>query len=77
MSSTAPETTMIEQTNDDNSNAHLITKDDWAKAYVMGEEVQALCGKMWVPHKDPERLPMCPLCAETFQQLFGQPYQPR
>lgn len=29
---------------------------------VTGEPVTALCGKVWVPNRDPERFPVCPEC---------------
>ena len=38
--------------------AHIIRKSDQMKGYVMGEEVVALCGKRWVPTRDPERFPV-------------------
>ena len=30
------------------------------EAYVSGTPVIALCGKVWVPSRDPERFPICP-----------------
>lgn len=32
------------------------------EARVMGEEVEALCGKKWVPERDPKKYPVCPEC---------------
>lgn len=34
------------------------------EAYLTGSTVTALCGKTWVPTKDPERFPVCPTCKE-------------
>lgn len=34
------------------------------EALVMGTPVTALCGKTWVPSRDPERFPVCPTCVE-------------
>jgi hypothetical protein len=31
---------------------------------VNGTPVQALCGKVWVPGRDPKRYPLCPTCKE-------------
>ena len=31
---------------------------------VNGTAVRALCGKVWVPSRDPKRYPMCPTCRE-------------
>jgi hypothetical protein len=44
--------------------AHYAKKADIARAYVTGEAIVALCGKKWVPTRDPKRYPICPTCAE-------------
>lgn len=31
---------------------------------VTGTPVKALCGKVWVPGRDPGRYPLCPTCRE-------------
>jgi hypothetical protein len=31
---------------------------------VTGTPVRALCGKVWVPGRDPSRYPLCPTCRE-------------
>ena len=42
-------------------------KDKLAGAYVMGTPVVALCGKVWVPSRDPSRFPVCPECKELYE----------
>ncbi len=42
--------------------AHYCKKADVARAYVTGEAIVALCGKRWVPTRDPARYPICPEC---------------
>jgi len=32
---------------------------------VTGTPVRALCGKVWVPGRDPQRYPLCPTCKEV------------
>ena len=44
--------------------AHYVRKGDIVKSAVTGEPVTALCGKRWVPSRDPERYPVCPTCRE-------------
>jgi hypothetical protein len=44
--------------------AHYCRKEDVARAYVTGEAIEALCGKKWVPTRDPSRYPICPTCVE-------------
>lgn len=34
------------------------------EAYITGATVTALCGKRWVPTRDPGRYPVCPTCKE-------------
>jgi hypothetical protein len=51
--------------------AHIIEEADWFKGYVLGEEIQALCGIRWTPFKDPEKLPVCPACQEIYDKLEG------
>lgn len=55
------------ETTDDGDHdrfAHYAKKADIARAYVTGEAIVALCGKKWVPSRDPSRYPICPTCAE-------------
>lgn len=36
------------------------------EARVMGTPVEALCGHVWVPSRDPKQLPVCPKCAGVY-----------
>jgi outer membrane lipoprotein SlyB len=51
--------------------AHIIRKADQMRAYVGGEAVTALCGKRWVPTRDPEKYPVCPECRIMFDAITG------
>jgi hypothetical protein len=31
--------------------------------------VKALCGKVWVPGRDPQKYPICPTCKEIAQSM--------
>jgi len=35
----------------------------------MGTPVVALCGKTWVPGRDPDKFPVCPTCKEIYEGL--------
>jgi hypothetical protein len=50
--------------------AHYVRKDEMMAGYVEGKPVIALCGKIWVPNRDPKKFPMCPSCKEIFDALF-------
>ena len=49
--------------------SHFVDKDKLTEAMVMGTPVVALCGKVWVPSRDPERFPVCPECKDAWEQL--------
>lgn len=51
--------------------AHYVNKAEAAKSYVEGTPVRALCGKVWVPSRDPDRYPVCPTCKEIVDAVFG------
>lgn len=49
--------------------SHYVKKDKIVESAVMGNAVVALCGKVWVPSRDPERFPICPECKAIFEKL--------
>ncbi len=51
---------------------HFVQKDKLTEAIINGTPVVALCGKVWVPSRDPERFPMCPACQEIWDSLESE-----
>lgn len=51
--------------------AHYVRKADIVRSNVEGVPVQALCGKVWIPNRDPDRYPVCPTCKELHSRIFG------
>ena len=51
--------------------AHYVEKDEITKALIDGLPVIALCGKVWVPSRDPDKYPICPMCKELYEH-FGE-----
>ena len=49
--------------------SHYVQKDKLTEAMVLGTPVVALCGKVWVPSRDPERFPVCPECKEIWDSM--------
>jgi hypothetical protein len=49
--------------------AHYVQKDKIVDSAVNGTPVVALCGKIWVPSRDPKRYPVCPECKEIYESL--------
>lgn len=50
--------------------AHYAESASVTEAYIMGTPVLAICGKLFVPSRDPERFPVCPICKEIMDALF-------
>jgi len=50
--------------------AHYAEKVSVTEGYVLGTPVQAICGKIFIPHRNPEKLPLCPRCKEVADALF-------
>lgn len=45
--------------------AHVVwPKSAVMEAMVTGTPCTALCGKRWVPSRDPKRYPVCPTCKD-------------
>lgn len=40
------------------------------EAYVLGTPVEALCGKIFTPSRDPQRFPVCSICKKIAEALF-------
>jgi Protein of unknown function (DUF3039) len=49
--------------------SHYVPRDKLTEAMVMGTPVVALCGKVWVPSRDPERFPVCPECKQIWEDM--------
>jgi Protein of unknown function (DUF3039) len=49
--------------------AHYVRKDQIVDSAVSGTPVVALCGKVWVPSRDPKRFPVCPECKKIYESL--------
>jgi len=37
------------------------------EARIYGTPIEALCGHVWVPSRDPKQLPMCGKCKEVYE----------
>lgn len=64
---TLTETTPLEDDGGHDRFAHYIKKNEVVESAITGKTVEALCGKKWVPSRDPEKYPICPTCKEIYQ----------
>lgn len=51
--------------------AHYVSKDAATRSYIEGTPTKALCGKVWVPSRDPKKFPICQTCKEIHDGIFG------
>lgn len=49
--------------------AHYVKKAKITESAVNGIPVIALCGKVWVPNRDPKKYPVCPACKEIYESM--------
>ena len=49
--------------------AHYVDKNEMMESAVFGTRIKALCGKVWVPSRDPKKFPVCPECKEIYESL--------
>jgi Protein of unknown function (DUF3039) len=59
----------ISEPGDHERFAHYVRKNKIMESAMSGEPVVALCGKVWVPGRDPKKFPVCPTCKEIFEGL--------
>lgn len=53
--------------------SHYVRKEKIVESAVTGKPVTALCGKRWIPSRDPNRFPICPTCKEIHAGLRKGP----
>ena len=61
----------VQEPGDHERFAHYVRKDKIMDSAMSGEPVVALCGKVWVPGRDPKKFPVCPTCKEIYGGLSG------
>lgn len=69
LSQTITEEEIDYQSGDHERYAHYVNKNKIVESAVMGNAVEALCGKIWVPSRDPQKFPVCPSCQEIYETL--------
>jgi hypothetical protein len=55
---------------EDEHFAHYANAAKVTEGYIMGTPVIALCGKIFIPFRNPEKLRVCPSCKEIMDALF-------
>ncbi len=70
---TIPETEHVPQTGEP-SAAHIVKTEPGEsaaakvlEARIYGTPLEALCGHVWVPSRDPKQLPLCEACKSVYE----------
>ena len=53
--------------------SHYVKKEKIVESAVTGKSVKALCGKKWIPSRDPQKYRICPACKEIHDGLREAP----
>jgi hypothetical protein len=53
--------------------SHYVRKEKIVESALSGGALKALCGKVWVPSRDPQKFPICPTCKEIHDGLRRGP----
>ena len=59
----------LQEPGDHERFAHYVRKEKILESALSGDPVIALCGKVWVPGRDPKKFPVCPTCKEIYDGL--------
>lgn len=59
----------LQEPGDHERFAHYVRKEKILESALSGDPVVALCGKVWVPGRDPQKFPVCPTCKEIYDGL--------
>jgi hypothetical protein len=73
---TVPDTEHVTETGEPVA-AHIVTEPGESaaakvlEARINGTPLEALCGHVWVPSRDPKQLPLCQACKEIYDLYKG------
>lgn len=62
-------TNEVTEDGDHDRFSHYVQKEKIVESAVTGKPVRALCGKVWVPGRDPEKFPICPDCKKLYDKM--------
>ena len=59
----------LQEPGDHERFSHYVKKDRILESALTGKPVRALCGKKWIPGRDPSKFPVCPDCQKIYERL--------
>lgn len=70
---TRPADPELQEGDDEPKFSHYVKKEDVMRSAVDGVPAVALCGKTWMPNRDPDKYPICPTCEELMELIKAMP----
>lgn len=70
MTSVLEDTQTVDADTGEPKFAHYADAASVTEGYIMGKAVLAICGKFFVPSRDPLKFPICPICKELAAALL-------
>ncbi|MFD0704431.1 DUF3039 domain-containing protein [Alloscardovia venturai] len=65
------EDTKLSDNSDSERYAHYVSREKMEQSRLTGKPVVALCGKVWIPTRNPDGYPVCPECKKIYAQMMG------
>ena len=59
----------LQEPGDHERSEYYVLKETILESSLSGEPVTALCVKIWIPGRDPQKFPVCPVCKEIYEGL--------
>jgi hypothetical protein len=60
----------LTNTGDHDLFSHYADANDITYSMVNGTPIMALCGKIWIPSRDPKKFPVCVDCYSIYHDMF-------
>jgi hypothetical protein len=60
----------LDANQDEPRYSHYAESVSITEGYILGTPVLAICGKIFIPSRDPKKFPLCPICKEIADALF-------
>lgn len=70
MTSVLEDTETVDADTGEPKFAHYADSTSVTEGYIMGKAVVAICGKIFIPSRDPKKYPICPICKELSEALL-------
>lgn len=70
MTSVLEDTETVDADTSEPKFSHYADSTSVTEGYIMGKAVVAICGKIFIPSRDPKKYPICPICKELSEVLL-------